>query len=90
MILKYQRPERESDDDTQGGATQGNSNHVVSGVDNYDFGYFKKPDKDGEREMYITYHLVKDVDDKWHSVTIRSGCSAFIMTNEGKTIERIR
>ena len=89
MIFKYQRPAQEGTKDVPS-STIFESTHVVSGVDRYEFGHFKEVDDYGNRDMYVTYHLEKDVDDRSHSVTISPGYSAFMMNDEGQTIERIR
>jgi hypothetical protein len=92
MILKYEKPPMTGTKEVPN-VTQGPSIHIVSGIDNYEYGHFK--DKEvapgrSEREMYITYHLEKDEALYNHSVTIFDGCFAFMMNDEGKTIERIR
>ena len=90
MILKYQKPEQKGTKEISS-ATMFESTHVVSGIDKYEFGYFKEEGASlRDAEMYVTYHLAGDAEDKWHSVTLRASCSAFIMNDDGKTIERIR
>jgi len=89
MILKYQKPEDKGTNEIPS-ATVYESTHVVSGIDKYEFGYFKDKDEHGDREMYVTYHLEKEAEQIHHSVTIKPKCSAFMMNDEGKTIERIR
>lgn len=90
MILKYTKPEQEGTEKVPS-ATMFESTHVVAGIDKYEFGYFKAENINlWMVEMYVTYHLEKDAEDKWHSVTIQAKCSAFMMNDEGKTIERIK
>jgi len=89
MILKYQTPAEE-------GAPKGfpKSTHVISGIDRYEFGYSPNPEEGHALDLHISYHLEKETDKSTQytdrAVTIYPGCSAFMMNDEGKTIERIR
>ena len=91
MILKYQTPAEEPYDKEIFSEEGQRTTHVISGIDRYEFRYSVVAEEGHELDLCISYHLAKDADvNARQFIIVCLNCKAFIMNDEGKTIERIR